>query len=83
MALRGKISPDGETLHQLAGFTGFGWTVSLLGFLSTVIGYGNTIVSRLVTDPHSLLYLGGVFFLATLGLDHLADEESDETTTDD
>lgn len=78
----GKLSPDGETLHQLAGFTGFGWSVSVLGFLSTVIGYGNSLVSRLVTDPQSLLYLGGVLFLTTLGLDHLANDRTDESASD-
>lgn len=82
MTLGGKLSLDGETLHQLAGFTGFGWTMSVLGFLSTVLGYGNSLLSRLVTDPQSLLYVGGVFFLATLGLDRLANRESEESTSD-
>lgn len=82
MALGGKPSLDGETLHQLAGFTGFGWTMSVLGFLSTIVGYGNSLVSRLVTDPQSFLYLGAVFFLATLGLDRLANEESDESASE-
>jgi hypothetical protein len=45
---------------------------------STVVGYGNSLVTRLVADPTSLLYLGFVFFLATLGLDHLASEQSEE-----
>ncbi|WP_415379522.1 hypothetical protein [Halosimplex sp. TS25] len=64
--------PTDTTAEQLAGITGLGWTTSTLGFLSTVLGYGNSIVGRLVTDPQSLLYVGSVCFLATLGLDRLA-----------
>lgn len=82
MALRGKIPMDGETLHQLAGFTGFGWSMSVLGYLSTLLGYGNSVLGRLAADPQSFLYLGAVFFLATLGLDRLVEEESDETAAD-
>lgn len=67
-----------DRLNQLAGLTGLGWTTSILGFLSTVVGYGNGIVSRLVTEPQSLLYLGGVFFLATLGLDRLVNRQTEE-----
>ncbi|WP_431358717.1 hypothetical protein [Halovenus amylolytica] len=68
-----------DLLNQLAGITGLGWTTSMLGFLSTVVGYGNGIVSRLVTEPQSLLYLGGVFFLATLGLDRLVNRTTEES----
>ncbi|SFR92960.1 hypothetical protein SAMN05216559_1190 [Halomicrobium zhouii] len=64
--------PNRDALDQLAGFTGLGWTTSILGFLSTAMGYGNALVSRFVTDSRSLLYVGVVFFLATLGLDRLA-----------
>jgi hypothetical protein len=67
-----------DMFDQLAGVTGIGWTTSLLGFLSSVIGYGNGLVGRLVTDPSTLLYLGGVFFLTTLGLDRLADRLSED-----
>jgi hypothetical protein len=66
-----------ETVDQIAGITGIGWTVSVLGFLSTVFGYGNVIVARVVADPFSLLYLGGVLFLTTLGLDRLERRLSD------
>ncbi|WP_459193462.1 hypothetical protein [Halosimplex sp. J119] len=66
------LPTDTDTAEQLAGITGLGWTTSTLGFLGTVLGYGNSVVGRLVTDPQSLLYVGGVFFLATLGLDRLA-----------
>lgn len=69
--------PDGESLDNLAGITGLGWTTSTLGFLTTAIGYGNGLVSRLVTDPHSLLYVGVACFLATLGLDRLAESRSE------
>jgi hypothetical protein len=72
MAMQRLPWVEKDLLDQLAGLTGFGWTASILGFLSTVLGYGNGIVSRLVTDPQSLLYLGVVFFLVTLGLDRLA-----------
>jgi hypothetical protein len=76
--------PDGitpletETCSRLAGLTGLGWTTSVLGFISTALGYGNGLVGRLVTDPRSFLYLGLFFFLTTLGLDRLANSASDE-----
>ncbi|MFC7098415.1 hypothetical protein [Halobaculum marinum] len=70
---------DGGALDQLAGVTGFGWTASVLGYLGTAIGFGNT----LVTNPQSLLYLGGICFLATLGIDRLNDLRSDGTDTPD
>ena len=56
--------------------SGIGWTASALGFLSTVVGYGNSIVTRLVAEPQSFLYIGGVFLLATLGLDRLTERDS-------
>lgn len=68
-----------DLLNQLAGLTGLGWTTSTLGFLSTVVGYGNGIVSRLAVEPQSLLYLGGMFFLATLGLDRLVKRSTEES----
>jgi hypothetical protein len=67
MSLKGKLPANEDTLDQVAGVTGVGWTASLLGYLSTMVGYGNS----LVTNPQSLLYLGGVLFVATLGLDRL------------
>ena len=72
MALKAVLRPDRTDLDQLAGFTGIGWTASTLGFLGTMFGYGNGVVSRLATDPQSFLYVGVAFFLATLGLDRLA-----------
>lgn len=66
-----QSGPDRSVLDQLAGITGIGWTASALGFLSTVVGHGNSVVTRLVAEPQSLLYIGGVFFLATFGLDRL------------
>ncbi|WP_418286173.1 hypothetical protein [Halorubrum sp. DTA46] len=62
---------DNDLLNQLSGLTGLGWTGSVLGYLSTMIGYGNGLISRLATEPKSLLYVGGSFFLLTLGLDRL------------
>ncbi len=69
---RDALSPDRDALDQLAGVTGLGWTASVLGFATTLVGYGNELVLRLVTDPVSLLYAGGLLFLATLSLDRLA-----------
>ncbi len=86
------LKPSGETdkdlLNQLSGLTGMGWTTSILGYLGTVIGYGNGLVSRLVTDPQSLLYVGGSFFILTLGLERfrsraLDKQRRDETIAED
>lgn len=71
MLLKPTTIAENGLLDQLAGITGLGWTASLLGYLITVIGYGNSLVTRLVADPHSLLYLGSALFVATLGLDRL------------
>ncbi|WP_226010539.1 hypothetical protein [Halomicrobium salinisoli] len=78
MVLEALPGVNRNTFDQLAGITGIGWTTSLLGFLSSVVGYGNGVISRLVTDPSSLLYLGGLFFLTTLGLDRLANRLSED-----
>lgn len=67
MSLKQKLATNEDALDQVAGLTGFGWTASLLGYLSAVVGYSNT----LITNPQSLLYLGGVLFVVTLGLDRL------------
>lgn len=67
-----------EVLHKLGGVTGLGWTASLLGYLSTVLGYGNGVVARVVTNPQSLLYAGVVLFLVTLGLDRLVQSGTDD-----
>lgn len=73
---------DGDVAARLASVTGLGWTASGLGFLGTVLGYGNSVVGRLVADPQSLLYVGGICFLATLGLDRLAAAAADDADTD-
>lgn len=79
MPLREKLpSPNGETLSQLAGVTGVGWTTSILGFLTTVIGYGNSLISRFMADSRSFLYAGVVFFLMTVGLDRIANRLAEE-----
>ena len=70
-----ESSVETERLDQLAGFTGVGWTASVLGYLGAVLGYGNALVSRLVTEPQALLYIGGVCLLATLGLDRLTNHD--------
>ena len=70
---------DYGVLDQLAGITGLGWTVSILGYLGSVIGFSNSLLTRLVVEPQSLLYLGGALFVATFGLDRLRDRlTSDE-----
>lgn len=83
MSLKSIISLDTNSAEQLAGVTGLGWTTSTLGFLGTVLGYGNSVVSRLATEPSSLLYVGFVCFLATLGLDRVAKRAADETGRED
>lgn len=70
------LASDADRLEQLAGVTGLGWTGSVLSYLVLMIGYGNGYVSRLIVDPQSLLYLGGVLFVTTLGLDRLRDRVS-------
>lgn len=67
MVPKRRLEANEDTLDQIAGITGLGWTASLLGYLSAAIGFGNALVG----SPHSLLYLGGVLFVATLGLDRL------------
>ena len=73
-----KRRPTDDDLHRLAGVTGLGWTVSVLGYLGSIVGYVNGLLARLVTDPQSLLYLGGALFVATLGLDRLQRRFGDE-----
>jgi hypothetical protein len=74
--LKTKLTVNEDVLDQVAGITGVGWTASLLGYLSTAVGYGNA----LITNPQSLLYLGGVLFVATLGLDRLKTALSNRNT---
>lgn len=71
MSLKQKLVSDGDFRYQLGGTTSLGWTVSLLGYLSTVIGYGNGLITRLVAESQSLSSLGGVLFVPTFGLDRL------------
>ncbi|PSP92882.1 hypothetical protein BRC91_11840 [Halobacteriales archaeon QS_4_62_28] len=66
-----------DSLNGIAGITGVGWTTSMLGFLSAMLGYGNGLVTRLVADPRSLLYIGSVLFVTTLGIDRLNDALSE------
>ena len=72
MSLKQIVKSNEDTLEQVAGLTGFGWTTSVLGYLSVLAGYSNT----LVTSPQSLLYLGGILFVTTLGLDQLRERLS-------
>ncbi len=82
MSLRLIRDVDKDLLNQLTGLTGLGWTASVLGYLSTVIGYGNGLISRLATEPQSLLYVGGSFFLLTIGLDRLQNRTATERGSD-
>lgn len=61
-----------DEMDRLAGLTGLGWTSSLLLYLAAVIGTGSGVVTGLVTDPRTLLYVGAVLFVLTVGLDRLA-----------
>ncbi|MFC7136646.1 hypothetical protein [Halobaculum litoreum] len=80
MSPKQDTETEGRVLERAAGVTGVGWTASALGYLGTAIGVGNS----LVTNPQSLLYLGGVCFVATLGLDRLnGRDDGDEATADD
>jgi len=83
MIRKPSVSLDTDLTEQLAGLAGLGWTTSTLGFLGTVLGYGNSVVSRLVTEPSSLLYVGGVCFLAMLGLDRIANRAGERSDGDD
>ena len=74
MSLKRSIVSEEKLLDQLAGLTGIGWTTAILGFVSTVIGYG----SNLVANPYSLLYLGSALFVATVGLDRLRQRRTDD-----
>lgn len=71
-------SLEGETIDQMAGIAGVGWTTSLLAFLTTVIGYSNSVISRFMSDSRIFLYAGVVFFLMTLGLDRVANRLPDD-----
>lgn len=73
-----ETEPDASVLERAAGVTGVGWTASALGYLGAAIGVGDTPIS----NPQSLLYLGVVCFLATVGIDRLNDRRSDGKTDD-
>ena len=44
----------------------------------SVVRSGNTLVARFGADPRSLLYLGIVCFLVTMGLDRVANAAENE-----
>ena len=73
MSLKRKLRGEENVIDQAAGVTGFGWTASLLGYLGST--FGNWV--PLAASPQSLLYLGGVCFVTTLGLDRLKRTRSD------
>lgn len=64
-----------DVLDELVGIAGVGWTVSILGYLVSAVGTGVGVVA----NPQSLLYLGGLLFVATVGLDRLRTTVSAET----
>jgi hypothetical protein len=78
MSLSEIGSPNNDRLYQLAGITGLGWTVSILGYLGTVLTNENSPVAPFATNPQSLLYLGTVLFVVTLGLERLRYTRSNE-----
>jgi hypothetical protein len=75
MSLSEPGIPDDGHLYQLAGLTGVGWTASLLGYRGTMIATDD--LTRFVTNPRSLLYLGVVLFVVTVGLECLRSELSE------
>ena len=72
------MTPSRDLLHQLGGVTGLGWTASIIGYVSTFFGIGTVYFTRIAADPHSFLYTGVILFLATLGLDRLAERRNDD-----
>lgn len=67
MSQKQELVSDTNVLYQLAGITGLGWTVLILGYVSTVIGYGHSHIP----ESRSLLYLAGVLFVVTFGLERV------------
>lgn len=70
------MTGDDPLLHRVGGVLGVGWTTTLLGYVSSVLGYSTELVARLGTEPVSLLYAGVVLLLATLGLDRFAGRDT-------
>lgn len=66
----GRLS-DEAFLHELAGITGVGWTGSMLGFLGSMIWYGDGLGASLPPGSRVLFYLAVACFVATVGLDAL------------
>mgnify|MGYP000580871393 CR=1 FL=1 len=71
MRLSPRTLADEELLHELAGITGVGWTASSLGFIGSLLWYGDGIGASHSLATRALLYLAIASFLATLGLDAL------------
>jgi hypothetical protein len=69
MSPKEEIDANADLLDTAAGLTGIGWTTSLLGYLATAMGNSPTPL----VSPQSLLYLGGILFVTTIGLDALSD----------
>lgn len=74
MSQKQDVAPRADVLYRLAGITGLAWTVLILAYVATVMGYGHGHVA----EPQSLLRLGAVLFVVTLGLDGLQDRLLDE-----
>lgn len=72
MSLKENIGVNGDFLDTAAGLTGIGWTTSMLGYLGAVGGYSVFPLG----SPRSLLYLGGILLVTTVGLDRLNDATS-------
>ncbi|AGN02287.1 hypothetical protein L593_11720 [Salinarchaeum sp. Harcht-Bsk1] len=71
MPLKPEILSDEQFLHELAGITGLGWTASTLGFIGSLIWYGDAPGGSHPLESRVLLYLGICCFVATIGLDAL------------
>jgi hypothetical protein len=79
VSLSQSILSDRDRVHQLAGLTGLGWTVSILSYVGLLFGYGNSLARSLGADPSVLLYIAGGFFVTTLFLDRLHGTIADST----
>ena len=71
MQLKPSALSDEQFLHELAGITGLGWTVSTLGFIGSLIWYGDVPGGSDPLESRALLYVGICCFVATVGLDAL------------
>lgn len=70
-AMRSKLGDlsDDAVLHELAGITGVGWTASSLGFIGSLVWYGNAPGPSQPLGSWVLLAVAIGCFVTTVGLD--------------